>query len=759
LSFLNPALLFGTLLFAVPLIIHLLNRQRYKRRRWAAMEYLLIAFKRQRRRLRIEDLLLLLLRCLIPIILALAIARPVLREGGPIAGLGSSAHYFVVLDASYSMGFEPEGAISPFRAGRRIVEQLLQRLQDRDGGTKITLVIAGMRPTVPVQADLEMTRAASALANLTNPDDSANDLTDALMQVADLVEESTDTDKRVYVITDMQVRAFGPDPLTAQDTGPAEVAGELSSGEAVQTARDALDQLSEIADLYLLDVGPTAEAGTGGSEDNMQITELRIDHLAAVTRVEVPVVATVLNRTSTARTAQVTLEIDGAEPKRRVVELEAGAEVEVNFQVTFRETGKRMLRAYLQGDGLPADDERFMTLDVRERIRILVVDGTASAGVPADIREAALLADLLDPTRGEGPPELTVFDPKIIEPLSLATGEEDLKSYSLVVLANLDVLAGRTVAEIEDALRAGTGLLVMLGDQTDVSSFNMLWRGGDGPMPLFLTHAQVQPSGSDSLYTTIVRRDHPVFADLQPEVLEATPITGFLAADPDNFTDTGQVLATLNNARQDPLLVAHQFGNGKALFLTSAASRRPDKWNQFHEPRVAFPLFHRMVYWLSLPAQDPFNTQVGALLTCALEERPTDVAVVLPERAGQRREPIADESRPLPGGRFSLPPFHRTRFAGFYNFEMILALPTGNEETQFPFAVNVNPDEGDLSYFAHDAAVERLGVTRILRGLPAEGSFLAEAGSAELGPPLLMMVLLLVLGEAAMARFVTRRRS
>ena len=57
-------MLFGTLLFAVPLIIHLLNRQRYKRRRWAAMEYLLIAFKKQRRRLRVETLLLLLLRLL-----------------------------------------------------------------------------------------------------------------------------------------------------------------------------------------------------------------------------------------------------------------------------------------------------------------------------------------------------------------------------------------------------------------------------------------------------------------------------------------------------------------------------------------------------------------------------------------------------------------------------------------------------------------------------------------------------------------------
>ena len=107
-------MLFGTLLFAVPLIIHLLNRQRYKRRRWAAMEYLLIAFKKQRRRLRVENLLLLLLRCLIPLILALAIARPVLREGGPLAGLGTSAHYFVILDASYSMGYQPEGGLSPF---------------------------------------------------------------------------------------------------------------------------------------------------------------------------------------------------------------------------------------------------------------------------------------------------------------------------------------------------------------------------------------------------------------------------------------------------------------------------------------------------------------------------------------------------------------------------------------------------------------------------------------------------------------------
>ena len=117
-QFLNPALLAGALLFAVPLIIHLLNRQRHKRRDWAAMEFLLRAYQKTRNRLRAENLLLLLLRCLIPIVLALAIARPILRGAGILGSDLQSAHHIAVLDASYSMGYERDGAPSPFERGR-----------------------------------------------------------------------------------------------------------------------------------------------------------------------------------------------------------------------------------------------------------------------------------------------------------------------------------------------------------------------------------------------------------------------------------------------------------------------------------------------------------------------------------------------------------------------------------------------------------------------------------------------------------------
>ena len=61
--FLNPwSMILGGLLISAPIIIHLINRIRYKRVEWAAMEFLLEAMKRNKRKLILEQLLLLLLR-------------------------------------------------------------------------------------------------------------------------------------------------------------------------------------------------------------------------------------------------------------------------------------------------------------------------------------------------------------------------------------------------------------------------------------------------------------------------------------------------------------------------------------------------------------------------------------------------------------------------------------------------------------------------------------------------------------------------
>src|SRR6516225_10054121 len=74
--FLNPAnMIVGGALVSSPIIIHLINRMRYKRVRWAAMEFLLKSQKRNRRRLIIEQLILLFLCILLVLLAGLLLAR------------------------------------------------------------------------------------------------------------------------------------------------------------------------------------------------------------------------------------------------------------------------------------------------------------------------------------------------------------------------------------------------------------------------------------------------------------------------------------------------------------------------------------------------------------------------------------------------------------------------------------------------------------------------------------------------------------
>src|SRR5947199_9357832 len=77
-SFLNPIMLAGLVAISVPIIIHLLNRRKFQKVVWAAMRFLRLSVEQNQRRMKIEDLILLVLRCLLLVLLALALPRPAL---------------------------------------------------------------------------------------------------------------------------------------------------------------------------------------------------------------------------------------------------------------------------------------------------------------------------------------------------------------------------------------------------------------------------------------------------------------------------------------------------------------------------------------------------------------------------------------------------------------------------------------------------------------------------------------------------------
>ena len=95
---------------SIPILIHLLMRRRRKPVMWAAMRFLMEAYKQQRRRLRLEQLLLLAARCLVIALAGLAIARPMLGRAGILGGRGSITLYLLI-DNGLASSVSPPGSV------------------------------------------------------------------------------------------------------------------------------------------------------------------------------------------------------------------------------------------------------------------------------------------------------------------------------------------------------------------------------------------------------------------------------------------------------------------------------------------------------------------------------------------------------------------------------------------------------------------------------------------------------------------------
>lgn len=127
-TFLNPLLLFGMGAIAAPIIIHMLMNRRIKPVVWAAMRFLKAAVIKNQKKMNIEDIVLLVLRCLLLILLALALARPVFRKAGAaMTGRGVETAV-IALDNSYSMG-QSDGGETRFEQARQAAEQVIDSME------------------------------------------------------------------------------------------------------------------------------------------------------------------------------------------------------------------------------------------------------------------------------------------------------------------------------------------------------------------------------------------------------------------------------------------------------------------------------------------------------------------------------------------------------------------------------------------------------------------------------------------------------
>lgn len=737
-GFVHPGLVAGAALAAVPLIIHLLNRQRYRPMDWAAMRFVLAAYRRTRRRVQLENLLLLLLRMGAVALLALAVARPFASGDGALAPLTERRRDLVlVIDASASMGYREEVETVFERVGARAAEIV----GDLDGsrGDRVQLILAGGRArSFGWQAP---DAALSLLSTVTEPTDEALDLAGTLAEVLAIVDEDAagaeESTVEVRLLSDLQRTSFSP-AAGEGEAGPPPIERELDGLEAFGVT------------VVVEDIGPAPTRPA-----NLTVAAIEPSRGDLVAGAPVEIAVKVVNHGDSPRPAErVSLAVDGNKLPVRRIDLPASGSAEAIFTVQFPEAGPHSLEAELDGDRLAADDRRATVVIAPEPIRVLVVNGSPADDLEDD--EVGFLLLALEPLQGDSASvggSLSPFEADEVMVDALTDPETDLRSYDVIVLGGLALVPELAVTRLEEQVAAGAALIIALGPRVaDLSITNgQLFRAdGSGLLPAELLR-RVTVARRDSYYRVAsFEQDHPALSFFADEAwrpfLSEVPLYSFVRCRP---IDGARVLAQLDDEGSSPLLIERPFDQGRVFLYTS--SFNPDWSDVVRSPRTLVPLSHEWLRYAGARREPPRVVAPGAPISLIVDTYPRLPELKMP---GGGRYAIEGDVLELGDGRWRLPevPGQRTERAGLYAVDVDGGLSE-------PFAVQLDAREGDLERLSAGELSDLHPALSILEG----GSH--RDGSTPLGPQrgelwrlLASLCLAFLVGESLWGAWIGQRR-
>jgi hypothetical protein len=448
----------GLVLAAGPIVIHLLNRQRFRVIEWAAMEFLRQAVRRSRRLMRVQDLLLLAVRVLCVLLFGLAMARPYFSGSGQTTDPNQPVHAVLVVDNSLSMGYE--------QLGRNVLDEAKTRgkefIDRLPLGSRISVVpLCAASRDFSLDAYSTKEDAVEALTAIQAADRSAT-----AAAAFDLAKQAcgrtpSPPSKQIILLSDQQAANWPTQSLAAQ-----------------------IEQLG--GPLQVVELAPK-------DPGNAWIADFRLQD--GIADLETPGIflATVrFEGAAPRRDVQVTLSIDGAVFATQAVDLEPGQAREIRFppyrfdqplqpgQVTHVP-----VEVSIPHDHLPMDDRRVLAVPVVSALPVVMADQWGADESPERNRfgETRRLRQLLAPVtvrQGRDPQLIRIRHVKFDQ-----IDRELLQDARLVLIAGVRApQPSGTVGPLREYIEQGGSVILAAGGDFDAVQWNQeAWQNGMGILP------------------------------------------------------------------------------------------------------------------------------------------------------------------------------------------------------------------------------------------------------------------------------------
>ncbi|MCE9563635.1 MAG: BatA domain-containing protein [Planctomycetes bacterium] len=662
-QFLAPMMLAGAAAVSVPLILHFFYRARHTPLPWGPMRFLKEAIEQTSRRLKFQEIILLILRCLAIILLALAIARPG-SENVSRSSRGDAVDAVFVIDNSYSMGARV-GDKEKTRLDHA-KEAAIAVIATLPANSSVQVFSCSDRAKLvgPTQK-LNMDQARSAIGSI-QITSLSSDLLPGLSEALAMAKSGTASAKEIYVFTDMQKEAF-----------------QRQEG----AVRAKCEEIKAAANLVFIRCGDVSKRLLNVAVEDVTWHTESIPH----TGPGVPFVVTLRNYGSDpVKSVNVFLEIDGkpVEKEPRVVDVvEADQTSPVTFTGTLEKAGVSVISVRItESEGLPGDNVFYKTILVRDKVRVLLVNGTPKPENPTGSGDHFIRTAL-------NPAKIQQYYIETETVPANEAGPKDLDGKDIVYLLNapirnreVDPIAGMSMeflGELDKFVKSGGGLVIGCGDNVNGELYDKtLGSGGSKLLPFDLatTRSATETSPFHPAADTVEEASFLGRFRLSPYAQSLQGVSLFRMFGVTEAGASGRVLVRTTSGL--PYITSKVVGTGEVILITGSLD---ESWGNFSSdpgsfqvPLAIFTVTHltgRKVAGGSVTAGNP-------LVYYPPPEAGTTFELVYPDKQLPRLKLTAVEGD---GKRTVTAP--ETELAGIYHI-----VPLGKSPDRTSATFIVNPD-------------------------------------------------------------------
>jgi len=554
-SLLMPMFLWGAAAIAVPLALHLMQQRRTVRIPFSTLRFLKLAQRHSSRRLRVENLLLLILRALLIAILALAFAMPMLRTTGFGGVLGNARRdVAIIIDGSYSMRYD----MGRKTAWDRASEAALALIEGLSEGDRVCIFRA-TDVVEPVIEQLTQDREfAAAQLGALDPGTGTSRLLPALAAAsATLKGEKRRREREIHVISDGQALAW-------------------SQGEFDPEA------LPKRTAFFITLTGATAPENTMTAGVTLT-PSLIMDTMAS--RVQARIAAG-----GAAGEGAVVVHVDDEEVARRSYSPREAGAGKIVFTLPRLSPGIHAARVETQADNLDFDNAFYFLIDVRDELPVLCVGGEDDVQYLTKALSVSLTRD-------------AIINVQRIDPRDV--GGENLYDYQCVFYCNALPLPAQAVLQAEDYVGDG-GTVVFFPGEGGLPGDYEPWSS------LLPPNVRVVENPVNHRRAMLRWQDlrHPMFRTLVPgeETAPVLMIRRRLEWKTGPSPETPLIMA----GTEHPFLQERIFGDGRVLIFAVPCDR---SWSNLPLSPYYLPLVHQAVqYAAGVAGSDAFDWTTRSMI-------------------------------------------------------------------------------------------------------------------------------------------------